>query len=50
MLQEYLKHDRLAPIDDTGKLIFAQYNAIYSLGKRRNEVQIPLDNNGGDSW
>jgi len=46
MLREYLKRDGLVPVDEDGKLIFAQYDAIYSLGKRRNEVWIPLDSSG----
>ena len=50
ILREYLKRDGLVPIDGTGKLIFAQYDAIYSLGKRRNEVWIPLDNDGCNPW
>lgn len=52
VLRQYLKRDGLVPVQNNNgsKLIFAQYDAIYSLGKRRNEVWIPLDNTGVNPW
>jgi len=48
ILREYLKRDGLiVSSSENEKLIFAQYDAIYSLGKRRNEVWILLDSDSG---
>ncbi len=42
-LREFLMRDGLAPADGTEDLVqFAQYDAIFSMGRRRGEVWIDL--------
>lgn len=51
-LRECLRRDGLTPAeqdDDGGKVKFAQYDAIFSMGKRRGEVWIDLEE-GGHPW
>lgn len=49
-LREACKRDGIAiPPHTEGSVRFAQYDAIYSLGKRRGEVWIDLDD-GGHPW
>jgi len=51
-LREYLERDGLVPEEsefEEGGVMFAQYDAIFSMGKRRGEVWIPLKD-GGHPW
>ena len=49
-LREYLKRDGLQPSNDSEGLVkFAQYDAIFSMGRRRGEVWIDLED-GGHPW
>jgi hypothetical protein len=49
-LREALKRDGISvPASSTSYVKFAQYDAIFSLGKRRGEVWIELDD-GGHPW
>jgi hypothetical protein len=49
-LREALKQDGIdIPSDSKGSVKFAQYDAIFSLGKRRGEVWIELED-GGHPW
>jgi hypothetical protein len=42
-LRQLLKADKLVPVEEaSSSYTIAQYDAIYSLGSRRNEVWIPL--------
>jgi hypothetical protein len=46
-LRESLEQDGIdVPSDSTGSVKFAQYDAIFSLGKRRGEVWIELEEDG----
>ena len=46
-LREFLSRDGLIPGDETEGLVqFAQYDAIFSMGKRRGEVWINLADDG----
>jgi hypothetical protein len=47
-LREALKRDGIV-VSDSGSLIFAQYDAIFTLGKRRGEVWIELED-GAHPW
>lgn len=47
-LRNCLTRDGLVP-DTSDRLVFAQYDAIFSMGKRRGEVWIPLAD-GGHPW
>jgi len=49
-LREALQRDGLQVSDDTkSRVQFAQYDAIFSMGKRRGETWIPLKD-GGHPW
>eukprot|EP00547_Thalassionema_nitzschioides_P002271 CAMPEP_0194218018 /NCGR_PEP_ID=MMETSP0156-20130528/22797_1 /TAXON_ID=33649 /ORGANISM="Thalassionema nitzschioides, Strain L26-B" /LENGTH=412 /DNA_ID=CAMNT_0038947237 /DNA_START=33 /DNA_END=1271 /DNA_ORIENTATION=+ len=48
LLRESLQRDGLVPSAE-GELQFAQYDAIFSMGQRRGEVWIPLQD-GGHPW
>lgn len=49
-LRDCLKRDGIqVPADTKDKVLFAQYDAIFSMGKRRGEVWIPLED-GGHPW
>lgn len=49
-LREALERDGLqVETDSKSRVTFAQYDAIYSMGKRRGEVWIPLKE-GGHPW
>ena len=49
-LRECLKRDGIqVPVDSGDKVVFAQYDAIFSMGRRRGEVWIPLED-GGHRW
>ena len=48
-LRECLKRDGLVPMEMEGGVMFAQYDAIFSMGKRRGEVWIELED-GGHPW
>jgi len=49
-LRECLKRDGIAvPAKSEDRVMFAQYDAIFSMGKRRGEVWIPLED-GGHPW
>jgi len=49
-LNNALKRDGLDPeVDDEGSVTFAQYDAVYTMGKRRGEVWIKLAD-GGHPW
>lgn len=49
-LRERLKRDGISvPKDTEGQVQFAQYDAIFSMGKRRGEARIPLED-GGHPW
>lgn len=46
-LREFLSRDGLAPSDDSEDLVqFAQYDAIFSMGRRRGEVWVELADDG----
>ena len=46
-LRELLERDGLKPSDESENLVrFAQYDAIFSMGRRRGEVWIDLANDG----
>ena len=46
-LRELLERDGLAPAENTENMVrFAQYDAIFSMGKRRGEVWIDLSDDG----
>lgn len=50
LLREALDRDGLkVEPDSKSRVTFAQYDAIYSMGKRRGEVWIPLED-GGHPW
>ena len=50
LLREALERDGIkAEPDSKSRVTFAQYDAIYSMGKRRGEVWIPLQD-GGHPW
>lgn len=50
-LRANLARDGLTPCQDTQELVrFAQYDAIFSMGKRRGEVWIDLDDTNGHPW
>jgi hypothetical protein len=49
-LRESLRQDGIEiPADSTASVKFAQYDAIFSLGKRRGEVWLDLEE-GGHPW
>ena len=51
-LRECLERDGLVPVDDGGReglVRFGQYDAIFSMGKRRGEVWVDLKE-GGHPW
>jgi len=51
-LRECLERDGLVPQEsefEEGGVMFAQYDAIFSMGKRRGEVWVPLKD-GGHPW
>lgn len=49
-LRECLKRDGLVPSENSEDLVqFAQYDAIFSMGRRRGEVWIDLVD-GGHPW
>ena len=49
-LRKSLVRDGLLAAKDAGSALrFAQYDAVYSMGQRRSEVHIPLDD-GGHPW
>ena len=49
-LREFLDRDGLKPVDDSDEFVrFAQYDAIFSMGRRRGEVWIDLAD-GGHPW
>ena len=49
-LREVLERDGLQVVPESkSKVVFAQYDAIFSMGKRRGEVWIPLQD-GGHPW
>ena len=49
-LRKSLVRDGLQAAKDAGSALrFAQYDAVYSMGQRRSEVHIPLDD-GGHPW
>merc|ERR1712216_470189 len=46
-LREFLERDGLKPAENTQNMVrFAQYDAIFSMGKRRGEVWIDLSDDG----
>lgn len=46
-LREFLTRDGLVPADASDGLVtFAQYDAIFSMGRRRGEVWIDLADDG----
>lgn len=46
-LRNFLKRDGLVPSEDSdGMVQFAQYDAIFSMGRRRGEVWIDLGDDG----
>lgn len=46
-LRELLKRDGLEPRNESGEyVVFAQYDAVHSMGKRRSEVWIELQDDG----
>ena len=50
LLREALDRDGLeVEPDSASRVTFAQYDAVYSMGKRRGEVWIPLKD-GGHPW
>lgn len=50
-LRANLARDGLTPFQETQELVrFAQYDAIFSMGKRRGEVWIDLDDTNGHPW
>jgi len=48
-LRKALLRDGLQAANEPGVLKFAQYDAVYSMGQRRSEVHIPLQE-GGHPW
>lgn len=48
-LRKALLRDGLQAAEEPGVLKFAQYDAVYSMGQRRSEVHIPLQD-GGHPW
>ena len=50
LLREALQRDGLKPQPGSeSRVTFAQYDAVYSMGKRRGEVWVPLQD-GGHPW
>jgi len=50
-LRAALERDGLVPsTDGDGKVKFAQYDAIFSMGKRRGEVWVELKEDGANPW